>query len=100
MVYQWSKSDIDEFLRVLTANETRDVALTLFSVAELDRKPQPQPVPTGDARIVAFMERLVNDRRFCIVDWQIPPAYGELRWLAARVLACEYAYENIKNPLF
>lgn len=69
-----------------------------LDIAGLDRESQPQSVtPTGNSKVIDHLERLVEDHRWTIVDWHIPPTYGELRWLVARILACEYAYQGIKT---
>jgi hypothetical protein len=43
--------------------------------------------PTGDERIRAAVEELLDDRTPCVV--MIPIRYGEVRWLAAHALAAE-----------
>jgi hypothetical protein len=43
--------------------------------------------PTGDARIRAAVEALLADRTVTML--MIPPAYGEVRWLAALALSAE-----------
>ena len=94
---EWTESSLKWYLETLSGNDTRDIAQALYLVAELDTKSQ--PTPTGNAKVVAYLEQLVEDNRLCTVDWIIPYTYGELRWLAARVLACEYAYQGIEKPI-
>lgn len=98
---QWTESDLNLYLRILAKNDTHDVAMSLFVVADIHRElqPLPQPMPTGNAKVITYLEQLVEDRRGCIVHFQEPEAFGELRWLAARVLACEYAYQGIETPI-
>jgi hypothetical protein len=43
--------------------------------------------PTGDPRVAAAIEPLLDDRTPCVLT--APPSYGELRWLAAHALAAE-----------
>jgi hypothetical protein len=95
----WKESELNWYLDRLAKNDARDTASALFTVAELGREFQPQPAPTGNAKVIAYLERLINDNRLCVVNWIIPYTYGEMRWLAARVLACEYAYQGIEKPI-
>ena len=96
---QWTTSEVKSYLRSLEENDTHDLAMSLCLVTETDRRPQPQPVPTGNEMIVSYLEQLVEDRRACVVDRITPYKFGEMRWLAARALACEYAYLGIENPI-
>jgi len=96
---KWTESELNWYLERLARNDARDIASALFQIAQLSRPPQPEPVPTGNAQVIAYLEQLIEDRRECPVDWRIPFAFGELRWLAARVLACEYAYQGIEKPI-
>lgn len=43
--------------------------------------------PTGDPRVAAAIEPLLEDRTPCVLT--NPPSYGELRWLAAHALTAE-----------
>jgi hypothetical protein len=97
---KWSEKELNWYLERLAKNDTREIALTLSNVAQIGREPKPQPVPTGNAEVITYLEQLVEeDRRMCIVDFRISYTFGELRWLAARVLACEYAYQGIEEPI-
>jgi|GEM_PF-1843058 len=80
-------------------NDVKEISLSLFVVANIDDEFPPKPLPTGHAAVVTYLEKLVEDRRGCVVYWREPCRYGELRWLAARVLACEYAYQGIEKPI-
>ena len=105
MTYKLSKSSTNELINVLKSGDAYHIASSLFHISGLDlvgfdRESQPQPVtPTGNSEVIAHLEQLVEDRRWTIVDWHIPESYGEIRWLAARVLACEYAYRGIKTSI-
>lgn len=96
---EWTDEELNWYLERLANNDAHAIAGALFQVAELHRELQRQPVPTGNAKVITHMEQLLEDHRWCIVEWIYPYAYGELRWLAARVLACEYAYKDIKKPI-
>ncbi len=96
---QWTKLEIEQYLAALAKNDTHEIALYLFVVADIvDGSPR-KPLPTGNTQVIAYLEQLVEDQRGCIVLWQEPQAIGELRWLAARVLACEYAYQGIETHI-
>jgi hypothetical protein len=99
VMQEWTESELNWYLERLATNNIQDVARTLFVVAQIGREPQPQPVPTGNAQVITYLEQLAEDDRWCVVDWRIPYAFGELRWLAARLLACEYAYQGIEKPI-
>jgi hypothetical protein len=95
----WKESELNWYLERLASNDTHGLALTLFVVADLGGESQPQPVPTGNAKVITRLEQLVEDHRLCVVNHIIPYTYGEMRWLAARLLACEYAYQGIEKPI-
>ena len=95
---EWTESEINWYLEALAKNDTHDLARALFQIALLIR-PYPFPVPTGNKQVVEYLEQLVKDRRGCVVDWRTPHTFGELRWLAARVLACEYAFLGIEEAI-
>src|SRR5687767_14185155 len=96
---KWTESELNWYLEHLASDDTWNLALTLSTVAQIGREPKPQPTPTGNAQVIAYLEQLVEDDRWCVVDHRIPYAYGEMRWLAARLLACEYAYQGIETPI-
>lgn len=96
---QWTESQINSYLETLASNNTHEISLTLHGLAELDREPQPQPVPTGNAKVISHLEQLIEDHQVCVVKFRVPYTYGEMRWLAARVLACEYAYQGIEEAI-
>jgi hypothetical protein len=93
------ESNITWNLERLGTNDAWKIANALYLAADLGRKPQPEPAPTGNTEIITYLEQLVEDNRLCPVDWRIPYAFGELRWLAARILACEYIYQGIKTSI-
>jgi len=95
---EWTESLLNRYLERLASNDLRDIALDLFDIADLGSN-RPQPVPTGNAKLITHLEQLLEDNRLCLVERRIPLAYGELRWLAARVLACEYAYQGIEKAI-
>lgn len=97
-MWQWNEALLDWYLGKLTTNDTTEVANTLWVIAQLGR-PKPQPLPTGNSEVIAHLEQLIKDNRNCIVDWMTPPSWGELRWLASRVLACEYAYLGVEKTI-
>jgi len=98
-VKPWSESDLNWYLESLASDDTDKISLALFQASDLGRGPEPEPMPTGNAKIVTYLEQLIKDKRLCPVNWLIPHAWGELRWLAGRVLACEYAYQDIEIPI-
>lgn len=53
--------------------------------------------PSGDVRVLPYLEALLDDRRACLVS--IPYTYGEVRWLAAYALAAERAAAGIAAPV-
>lgn len=53
--------------------------------------------PTGDARIAAALEPLLDDRSPCRLA--LPPTYGELRWLAAHALVRELEKAGVQRRL-
>jgi len=98
-MYQWTESDLKRYLETLEKNDTRDVAKILFTMAGLDMETLSPFIPTGNAKIIAYLEQLIEDRRGYVISWEIPSGVGELRWLAAQALACEYAYQGIETPI-
>src|SRR5947207_1389726 len=68
--------EIEEIARALAAKEV-DVRVSMLQVLE--------ETPIADARLLVPLERLLEDRRPCVLS--IPYVFGEVRWLAARVLA-------------
>ncbi len=95
----WKESSLKLYLESLASNDFEDISSALYHVADLRSVPQPQSVPTGNTEIITYLEQLIEDTRLCLLDRRIPYIYGELRWLAARVLACEYAYQGIETPI-
>lgn len=95
----WTESGINWYLERLASNDAWKISGALYTVADIGRLPQPQPTPTGNAEVITYLEQLIEDNRLCPVDWRIPYAFSELRWLAARVLACEYAYQDVEKPI-
>ena len=96
----WSESELNWYLKCLTSGE--DLALALSTVAKIGM--DTPPMPTGDTRVIKRLELFVEARDvWCIVDWRVGFAsgftHGELRWLAARILVCEYAYAGIDTPI-
>jgi hypothetical protein len=53
--------------------------------------------PTGDDEVRAAVEGLLSDETPCIVA--IPPAVGEVRWLAAHALAAECGAAGIAGTV-
>ena len=53
--------------------------------------------PTGDARILAALEALLQDRSACLLA--LPRVYGELRWLAAQALVRELEQAGAEREL-
>ena len=96
---EWTELDLNWYLGRLISNDARDIASALFQIADLSRRPHPQPRPTGNAKIIHYLEQLIEDHRVCAVDWRSPYTFGEVRWLAARVLACEYAYLSVGKAI-
>jgi len=100
---EWTESDLNWYLETLESANTKDIAGALSTIAAFDAKLQPQPIPTGNDKIVKYLEQLVEERQWCCLGMGISFihsfAYGELRWLAARLLACEYAYASIDKPI-
>ncbi|MEM9954624.1 MAG: hypothetical protein AAF846_23645 [Chloroflexota bacterium] len=98
---QWTEEDIEYYLEILERNDPNDLANLFFVILQFNRIP-PHPVPTGNTNIITGLEKLLEDRRL----WTdlhhniiLEEVYGEMRWLAARVLACEYAYQGIETPI-
>ncbi|MEO1288489.1 MAG: hypothetical protein AAFV93_12035 [Chloroflexota bacterium] len=98
-MHSWSQKDISEFINVLKKNTLQEVAQALYYHTEVGRVTNPQPTPTGSNEVIGYLEKLIEDHRVCVVDRVFPQMYGELRWLAARCLACEYAYKGIKTSI-
>lgn len=97
---QWPESEINLYLRILESNDAHEIAGNLFHIAELDHPSQPEPLPTGNVEVIAYLEQLIEDRRgYFLILTRSTHTMGELRWLAARVLACEYAYQGIETPI-
>lgn len=57
---QWSESDLTWYLEILAKNDTNDIAGTLFHNAELGHPYPPEPLPTGNAKIIAYLEKLIE----------------------------------------
>lgn len=53
--------------------------------------------PSQDARVLPYLEALLEDKTFCIVI--LPYQYGEIRWLAAHALAAERSVLGIQEPV-
>jgi hypothetical protein len=53
--------------------------------------------PSGDARIIPYLERLLHDKTLCLMG--IPYIYGEIRWLAAHALMAERSKLGIGEPV-
>lgn len=53
--------------------------------------------PSGDARILPYLEALLEDKTLCII--MLPYQYGEIRWLAAHALAAERTALGIQEPV-
>jgi hypothetical protein len=53
--------------------------------------------PTGDPRVLPFIERMLEDTRPCIIS--LPIEYGEVRMRAAEALAAERKAQNINDPV-
>ncbi|MEM9952849.1 MAG: hypothetical protein AAF846_14675 [Chloroflexota bacterium] len=94
---KWTESELGWYLQTLEENDTYRLALALSGIAKISTLDQ--PVPTGNSKVINHLEILIEDNRMCMVNSTIPPSYGEMRWLAARILACEYAYLGIKKSI-
>ena len=88
----WQDSDTVEFLRALVIDERRNLSTWLYSLVDF-------PEPRGNKYVISYLEHLIEDRRGCLVIWRVPFYWGEMRWLAARVLAYEYALLGINKCL-
>jgi hypothetical protein len=53
--------------------------------------------PSGDARVLPYLEAMLEDRRLCIVS--LPFEFGEVRWLAAEAVAAERKVLGIPTPV-
>ena len=96
---EWTEARLKWYLENLATNDIEKISQALFIVAQMKGLDHAEPVPTDNTRVIAYLERLVEDRSGCIIIWRIPYVYGEIRWLAARLLACEYAYRGIEKPI-
>ena len=54
-------------------------------------------MPTADERVLPYLEPLLDDNSPCLLG--IPYIFGEIRWLAAKVLASERAALGIGTPV-
>lgn len=100
MMRKWTESEIISYLNMLESGNIDDIAGTLFYNAELSYPYEPEPMPTGNAKVIAYLEKLIEDRRgYLLILTRTTYVIGELRWLAAHMLACEYAYQGIDTPI-
>lgn len=53
--------------------------------------------PSGDSRLVPILTDLLEDRHVALLG--IPLNFGEVRWLAAHVLAAEYRQAKVTHPI-
>jgi len=81
----WIETDLQEYKNVLMKNDRDDVAHWLSLVYR-------SQIPTGKTEIIDQLLNLIDDRRGYMITWAKPSYWGEIRWLATHVLACEYAY--------
>lgn len=100
---EWTESELNWYLGKLASDDAEAIAGALYVVAEIHMRSQAMPVPTGNAKVIARLEQLLEDRRVCKVgpygSYISGVVLGELRWLAARALACEYAYLGIDKTI-
>lgn len=80
----WSKDDLDTLIKDLEENQREGVSVWLRVMLEDNE-------PTCDEKVVTLIEKLLTDTRACMVRGSMPPLFGQMRWLAARILVREYA---------
>ncbi|MEO1643554.1 MAG: hypothetical protein AAFR67_00090 [Chloroflexota bacterium] len=96
---KWIQSELNYFIKILRANDPNDIAMWLLHYSDMGEGSEPHPIPTCNDQVIYYLEKLLEDRRPCAITDRAPYDYGELRWLAARALACEYAYRGIDTPI-
>lgn len=94
---RWTESNLGKFIDMLKSNDLEEVAWVLTYY--MDGHGYYNPEPIGNDEIISYLKHLIEDQRLCKVNWGFPSRWGELRWSAARVLACEYAYKGIDTPI-
>jgi hypothetical protein len=82
------EADIAETLQWLQGESVQDRAIMLGVLAE---------EPSGEARIRAAVEALLDDRSICVT--QPPPRWLEIRQIAAEALAAERHVAGIVEPV-
>lgn len=83
-----TNQDFMEFVEDLMGNDVSSRAIALDALWQY---------PSGDARILPYLERLLHDKALCLMG--IPYIYGEIRWLAAHALVAERSKLAIGEPV-
>ena len=74
---EWTEHQLAWYLENLSTDDTEKVSQALFIVAQMKGLNHAESVPTGNTRVIAYLERYVEDRRACIIIWRIPYVYGD-----------------------
>ena len=83
-----TEQDFIEWVEDLRSDDPAWRAVTLRTLWDM---------PTGDARILPYVEQLLYDKTPCVLG--LPYIFGEIRWLAAKALAAERKTQGISTPV-
>ncbi len=81
--------EFTEFVKDITSG---DLSLIIVTLEDLWR------FPAADERVLPYLEQLLHDKSACLLG--IPYIFGEVRWLAAKVLASERAALGINRLVY
>lgn len=84
----FSDEDLTYFIEIFQKGDAKEKTLSLKNWYRY---------PTGDKRILPYIENLLEDRGIYIIN--IPFRYGEVRYLAAYALVAEYKLLGIDKTI-
>jgi hypothetical protein len=83
-------SDI-EFQELVEDLSNADVSIRVDTLKSLSKE------PAEDERVLPYLDNLLEDEALCVV--MLPYRFGEVRWLAAKVLVAERAALGHNEPV-